>query len=321
MRVPSERTFEMRPSMELNLLLGVTRPGIAAAALAISALGGCAELDPTIDNCVLINSEEGASQVVCSVRPEPTGDWSCLPDGVMPPAPPSNPPPQVIPFVLPIVDFANPAVSPVGLEVKLCSTADLPCEMGFPVPITRSEMDPRANVIPVPFGQTTFVRMQADEFITTDYFLGGPMVGLTNPAQPFIQGETIGLTALTTLDSFFEQFGRTGQRDNTKGILALRAIDCLGQRAADVRFEFDEDTGDGAPWILRPDFRVFYDERAAGPVTLPDVGVGGWVNMAPRNYRVKGVLSDDTEFGSAVFTVRPNQLTFAELRPGYAFAR
>jgi hypothetical protein len=310
--------------MELNLLLGVTRPRIAAAALAISALGGCAELDPTIDNCVIINREEGASQVVCAAMPDPgppVGDWSCLPDGVEAPTPPSNPPPQVIPFVLPVVNFANPIARPAGMVLTLCSTADLPCGSPYPVPITVSDMDPRANVIPVPFGQTTFVRMQAEDFITTDYFLGGPMVGLTDPARPFIQGETIGLTALTTLDSFFEQFGRPRERDDTKGILALRAIDCAGARAENVRFEFDEDVGDGAPWILQPDFRVFYDASAAGPVTVAGVGVGGWVNMAARNYRVKGVLTDGTEFGSALFTVRPNQLTFAELRPGYTFAR
>lgn len=235
--------------------------------------------------------------------------------------PPSSPPPQVIPFILPVVNFANPAVSPTGVTLKLCSTADLPCASPYPVPIMPSEMDPRAHVIPVPFMQTAFVRIEATDFITTDYFLGGPMVGLTDPERPFIQGEVVGLTAFPTLDSFFEQFGRRGERDVTKGILALRAIDCAGARAQDVRFVFDEDSGDGAAWILQADSRVFYDQRSEEPVTEAGVGVGGWVNISPKNYRVKGVLSDGREFGSAVFTVRVNQLTFAELRPSYNFAR
>lgn len=301
----------------------------------------CTELDPDLDDCNSLGMEPcsrggsagdtgnagSSSNGGSSGAPATNASWDCvgapLPQYDLPELP-------GVAYIVPIVDFANPGMPPPGLKIDVCLITDLNC--GQPItsvlpPITTVDEGGLVHQIrlptsPVPF--QGFLRLTATDYMQTEYYFGGPMIGdPLNPEMPqVIIGEPISMPRLAFIDTFFARLS-PNPRDTNSGILALRVLNCDRQRSADV--VLDLTNASAAPFTLINNLPANDSDNPELPLPTDRGGVAGFANIRAMNGGftaiVEGELPDGRRFGNNAWTIRPNQLTLAELRTDYGYGR
>ena len=287
--------------------------GCAAAlgsAILLAGTLGCSGLDPADDTCSAFGTcdgtgggnEIGASGAGNSVDPD--GPWGCLAET---PAPldPLTPQPQAVVYVVPIVDFANPPTRPDGLQIVVCQSNDGECTNPVPtMPMAVPNQPPAVVAIPLPYNFDGYLRLTATNYVTTEYYFGGPMIGSVD-RQATVRGEAIPMLRQETMDGLFGDVMQT--RDRRTGVLAIRTIKCRGERAAGVELEMINQVGFG--WTLISNIPSGGDP----PLPTDARGVAGFGNVPPGVIPVQGSMGE-LSFGRTAFRVRADQLTVGEVR-------
>lgn len=243
--------------------------------------------------------------------PVENGPWGCLEKPEEPlPVPPV--PPEDFAYIIGIVDFANPPTPPPGLEIKVCQINDFNCDNPLPVSITEPDPErPFVHQIILPYMFDGYLRLTAPGYIQNEYYFLAPILGSRDGGQVIV-GDPIGMPRIDTMDYFFDQFGGAA-RNPDQGTVALRVFDCdetyPRTRAEGVRLELltDNPTAIG--------FTILNGLPAANnpPFETDSRGVAGFGNLRPVSTIIRGMV-DGEEFSRAAVTVRPNQLTQADLR-------
>jgi hypothetical protein len=214
-----------------------------------------------------------------------------------------DPPQAAIIYAVPIVDFANPIQTPVaGLIVKVCQTNDRNCDTPLPVPIMPDDELPYVQLIAVPYGFLGYLRLEAPSYVPTEYNFGGPMVGSLD-RQAVVRGEAIPMLRQVTMTNLFGDV-RQVQQPGT-GVLAIRTINCLGQRAAGVLLDPIDPVG--FQWTLIQNF----PKGGSEPTDMR--GVAGLGNVEPGVITVQALIGDD-EFGRTAIRVKANEFAVGEVR-------
>jgi hypothetical protein len=312
------------------------RPWALAAAVCLPAMLGCTELDFEDDNCVSLEMEPcnaggggsagtpNSGGSAGAAAPDP--NWACIGE-----PPPVHDLPAIpgVAYVVPIVDFANPAIVP-DVKIDVCVITDFNCMS----PITSRlppiiQADPEARPYlwqitlpsqPMPF--EGYLRLTATGYLTTDYHFGGPMIGnAENPAMPnIIVGQVIGMPRIAFIDDFFRQLSPES-RNMAAGLLALRVLNCKNERSAGVELDLTNDTALG--WSIQNNVPVNDKLNPTASFPTDAQGIAGFANIvAPTNAIVEAVIpGSDQRYGYHAWPVRANQLTLAELRTDYSYGR
>jgi hypothetical protein len=233
--------------------------------------------------------------------PPPDPAWDCL-EAPPPTLDPLTPQPEAVIYAVPIVDFANPPTPPPMLDVKVCQSNDRDCLSPIPVPITPDPMRPYIVRIPVPYGLEGYLRLEAPGYVPTEYNFGGPMVG-SRDRQPVVIGEAIPMLRTTTMDNLYADVSETRQPGT--GVLAIRTIDCQGQRAAGVLL--DPINPVGFQWTL-------ISNLPRGGSEPTDIrGVAGLGNVEPGVIAVQARMGE-TAYGRTAIRVKPDEFAVGEVR-------
>lgn len=293
----------------------------------------CTELDPLDDTCLNVDGQTcdpmQTRQVDSGSSPVVAGPWDCL-GSTRPRMPPIQRPPGVA-FVVPIVDFANPPTPPRDLRILVCQDNDFDCTQPLPIPDMQPEGAPAyVHQLNLPFGFEGYLRLTATGYIQSEYYFLGPVIGGPNGEQ-VIYGDGIGLPRNDTIDNFFDQFGQGAARQAGTGLVGLRVYDCRNEsaeaqqartvnqlrRATGVRLELVN--SEARAWTL-------VGGRPAAPapgnpsLSTDDRGVAGFFNIQPMALIVQAIAPNGERYGQTNVTVRPDQLTQANIRPNYSFA-
>lgn len=331
---------------------------VLASVVLMSASVACTELDPETDNCISVGTSN------CEPPPVPdSGDedplfW-CLPDGEPEFVPPETPSPFVN-YVVAIIDanVPNPNVQLPNLQIRACLDMDFNCSAPLPsivLPVPGAPAALTSILVPRNANVTMHLRLTADGYVESHYYFGGPMIGapepigsvenftvpealapalmaatgMTIPAGtvipvPTVRGENLAMVRDSQIESFFQTIAQGEPRDTMAGIIALRMIDCNGDRAPGVSLDPRASIGDGFGFVLpqnnvpaRTDVRDI-----AGPTVPGDGGGAGFANVPRGGYLPVGVLEGGRTYGGLIsFNVQPNVLTNGEVRPSYAYGR
>ncbi len=308
------------PTVILGLALGVV-------------CGGCSALDPEGTRCGIPvgppcvggggGTDGNGGGAGGGGGDPPRTAWSCLTD----PYVSDIERPPGLGFAMVVVDFNNPmgAMAIPGLKIKVCQILDFPCVEPLPIPVM-SEIPGRPPPLiaggPFPYGFEGYLNFDAPGYLPTEYYFSGELGFNLDPwdgTPPTVVSEPISLPRELRINEFFQQLtGNPANRNTNSGIIALRTFNCLGQRAAGVSLELQTDTtGTEIPWVFAGGL------PAAGTVTDKQ-GVAGFANMSLEMgnvIRVRGVTPNGTRYGDVAINVRPNTLTFAEVRPLGPYAR
>jgi hypothetical protein len=275
---------------------------------------GCTGLDPDLDNCVVLGVDG------CD-PPEPPPDgtggtdgdelppslWDCL--GEPPAVPPANAMRPPITYVVPIVDFANPPTRPEGLTITSCQGGDFDCEA--PVPHMESPVPnqpPAVVAITLPYNFDGYLRLSATNYVTTEYYFGGPLLGALDGGTTIQASAAIPMLRDTTMNGLFGLLRR--MRDTNSGVLAVRSIGCDGRPSKDVNVVMDQPTR-GFGYTLINNAPVAADP----PPSTDQRGVSGYANVSPGGAAVQGYVGDtETAIGRGAFPVRANVVTVGEIR-------
>ena len=264
---------------------------------------GCTQLDDATDSCLVLGGPCETDQDG-SDGPEVPPAWSCLNE--TPQAPPANASRPPITYVVPIVDFANPPTRPAALAITVCQFNDSDCENPVPAAINPVPNQPPAVVaITVPYGFDGYLKMTATDYVDTEYYLGGPMLGNLDGTTT-VQGIPIPMLRQSVMDGMFTDLIQT--RDITAGVLAIRSINCLGVPADNVDVKMDDPVR-GFGYTLINNQPVASDP----PLPTDTRGVAGYANVPPGGTSVRGFVGDSV-IGRTGFRVRENQLTVGEVR-------
>lgn len=300
-------------------------------ALAVLATSSCTPLDSASDTAASVfgsggesSASGGGGNAVASGGA--TGDWECLDQR---PAPIDRPPDR-IQYVVAIVDFDSqpPPNMPTrveGLEVTVCGSPS--CDPPFSAPdvVTVNPVTgqpPYVWMIDFPYNfSNAYLRLTAPNYAPMDYFFGGPMKGPPEGGN-VVRGNTIPLLKEATRDTIYNDLGLPGPADPTRGVLAVRTLDCSrnaqgqGQRAAGVRLRAIPDAPE-APAVA---WTLSFSNRATPNKLETDArGVAGFVNVLPGTVDVEGLAPIGTTgkpYGATTLPVRAGVITLAEVRFG-----
>jgi len=200
-------------------------------------------------------------------------------------------------------------------------------------------LPPFVYAITVPYGlNNASLRLEAPGYAEMDYYFGGPLVGKPEGGP---DGGTAGAYTVTglaipvlrqqTRTLLYNQIGIPGDPDPTRGVLAVRTLNCLRDRPAS---EGGGANGTRAPmvklqpvgWVPDPASRAWTLSFQNLPRGSPDVttlatdprGVIGFINVPPVNYPVHGLAPVDSgmAYGETNVFVRPDVISLAEIRDG-----
>jgi hypothetical protein len=216
-------------------------------------------------------------------------------------------PSEQVLYVVPIADFLS-SQPPPGLTIGLCRLQDIECTAPTPVQPMPVPMTPPVVVgIPIPYGFEGYLKLNATDYVPTDYYFSGPMIGSPPPQRTaIVRGEAIPMLTQATRENLYGDVMQT--RTPGTGILAIRAINCLGARAADVALETL------TPGLVDFGWSLVANLPSGGdpPVTTTR-GVAGFGNVRPGSVQVQGLMGD-TAFGRNALRVKGDQLTVGEVR-------
>ena len=139
-----------------------------------------------------------------------------------------------------------------------------------------------------------------------------------------VRGLTIPLLKTATRDTIYNDLGLPGPADPTRGVLAIRTLDCRrnsmgpqGTRAAGVRLEAipAQPPAPAVAWTLS------FSNRATPNKLETDMrGVAGFVNVIPGSVDVEAVAPVGPPagliYGRTTLSVRAGVITLAEVRDG-----
>jgi hypothetical protein len=125
-------------------------------------------------------------------------------------------------------------------------------------------------------------------------------------------------------DQLYRQIGVPTPADPSRGILAVRTLNCdrqMGQstRAEKVRVEMlpSQPPAPAVPWVLS-----FGNQATKDLFETDDRGAAGFANLSPQSYTVRGIApapinsEEGTPYGTTLATVRPDTITIVEVREG-----
>lgn len=218
-------------------------------------------------------------------------------------------------YTVPVVDFNSQPTAPTpvpALAIAVCTSPT--CDPVYPV-CTDNPLGQCVNIsggpvlykMDFPAGLSNVVlRLSAPDYVGMDYVMGGPMVQST-------QGLGIPMVPIATRQSIYTNLG-AGTVDETRGVLAVRTLDCNNARAQGVTVE----AVDGQIEYPSIPFRLSNNNLATGATLETDErGVAGFVNLAPQTVDVVARTDYGKEFGGpTTLNIRPNTITLAELRDG-----
>jgi hypothetical protein len=299
---------------------------------------GCTTLAPSTDTCSDVLCPKSTGQISStgsssgSPSPPPPGNWDCL-NGLGTQSLPSSSP-RVVTYIVPIVDFGTPpsllsTSTPVipDLKIQACRSGGL--DPAAPVgdagsvscllPLSSMASTPLADAgrpfvyaIPLPSNTDIWLSITASNYIPTAYFFGGQLLG-SQDGGPVVQGAAIA-TLMTETAVGLEQGGGI-TLDPSKGILALRAVDCDGARAKGVSVRLDDASAmavGGRGFTLKMDVPKFHDP----PDPTDERGVAGFANVgAPYNVDAYGISPEGHHYGDVTVRVNPGQFTLVDIRP------
>jgi hypothetical protein len=327
----------------------VTATPVVACAVFLIGIGpvGCSSFDPEDETC---EDFPGLSSTCDPSAGGGNGDdpemetgtimpaeWQCLvAEDVVPPRPAT---PGRVTYIFPVVDFDSDPLQPVpllvpGVELTVCTNAACTVPAGPPdVIIQQDQMRPFVWAINMPYGLGAFsIRAQADGYVNTDYYVGGPMVG-TPEGTTTVVALPLPMPKVSSVDNLLSNIGLPPLGPTSAvGILALRTLNCnrpqslvpgtnQGARAEGVRVELvtNDPNLEPVPWVLTTGNQASRDLDATD-----GRGVAGFANLSPRNYTVRGIAPApvDSEMGTEIgakpasATVRANTITLVEVREG-----
>ena len=247
--------------------------------------------------------------------------WWCVANGTavttVPPPPTPSPRPTKVRYRVPIIDFYSAVAGSTqpltNLTITACGLGDPACSIS---PKTPTVVPPTSATplyqIDFDYGFNGFIRITAPDYIATEYYFGGPLLGspggTVDPVDgvPVVQGLFIAPITVEAAEAFYMAHGFTIEPG--KGLLGPRLLDCNGARADDVTLQVADPTGNG--YTLIQNLPVFHDP----PIKTDSRAVSGYVNMTPFNYSVSAIAPGGVPYGSTVAVVRPDTLTVFEIR-------
>jgi hypothetical protein len=226
-------------------------------------------------------------------------------------------------YIVPIVDFANPPAAPPNMTIVACQSGDLNCRFPGMPPIQAPDpavlalfpeaVRPAVLQITLPTGFDGYLRITAMGYVQTEYYFGGPLIGGMD-GGPGLVGEAIPVPRDNTVSDIFGSLRR--ERDTSRGLIALRTLNCLGQRAPNVTLDLLNT--DAIGWTLISNAPASPQGQNDAFIPTDIRGVAGFANIIPGAAVVEGHSPAGVPYGQANFAVRANQLTIGEIRLGQA---
>ncbi len=304
-----------------------------SCAVAIVLLAGCSSLDPASDTAAKLFGEGNAGSGGSSTTPG-TGDagsggteapelgpeWACLAE----PQRPVAQDPERVTYVVGIVDFDSQPYSPTpvkGLQIEVCGSPSCDPPASEPEVIITNPVEgqpPFVYAIEVPFRFSNgSLRLTAPNYAPMDYIFNGPMIGPPEGGY-VVQGLTIPLLKATTRETIYHDLGLPGEVDTSRGVLALRTLNCLREKGSNPRapgvklISVPQPPDEPAvAWTLSTSNRA-----TANRLETDARGVAGFVNALPLVYDLEGVSPVGLTYGRTSIAVRPGVITLAEIRDG-----
>ena len=254
-------------------------------------------------------------------EPVPLGpDWACL----QTPLKPIVQDPKRVTYVVAIVDFDSQPYSPTpvsGLKMQICGSPSCDPPASEPDVVVHNPVEgqpPFVYAIEFPFRFSNgSLRLTAPGYAPMDYIFNGPMIGPPEGGY-VVQGLTIPLLKAATRDTIYHDLGLTGDVDKTRGVLALRTLNCLrdpkaNPRAAGVQLVSipNAPKPPSVAWTLSTSNRA-----TPNRLETDGRGVAGFVNALPLVYDVEGLSPSGARYGRTSIAVRPEVITLAEIRDG-----
>jgi hypothetical protein len=257
------------------------------------------------------------------VAPDPK--WACL-DSAPEALTLLDPVPKNIAFALPISDYRIlPPVPVPNLTVQACQIQDFGCTksvglvlsaMNSPVMLYGTTYQVPVYPIVMPYAIDSFIRITAPDYLQTEYYLGGPLLG--GRTDLIMQGTHV-VVALPVTPILATDADNLAQavhivREPGDGIVAMRTLDCMDQPAAGVTLTLSVD---GTPF-------TFLTGQPSFAANLPTdaTGLAGFANIAVppgkdafTNVIVEGTAPNGKSYGKVNITVRADQLTQGNIRP------
>jgi len=307
-----------------------------ALTLALEIAVGCTPLDPETDTAASIlgassggggaDSGSGSGGADASASGGVPAAWACLSEPIVP----VTQPPERVQYIVGIVDFdsqppPNMPTAVPGLSVTVCGSPS--CDPPFVAPevvITNpiEGLPPYVFSIEFPYNFSNgYLRLSAPNYFTMHYVFGGPMKGPPEGGY-VVRGLTIPLLKNSTRDAIYNDLGLPGPADPTRGVLAVRTLDCTrnamgqqGQRAAGVSLRAKPKQPEGSvAWTLS-----FSNRATPNKLETDARGVAGFVNVLPGTVDVEALAPVGAQripYGATTLPVRAGVITLAEVRVG-----
>jgi hypothetical protein len=247
-------------------------------------------------------------------------EWACL----IEPQKPIVQDAKRVTYVVAVVDFDSQPYSPTavtGLKIEVCGSPSCDPPASEPDVVIHNPVQgqpPFVYAIEFPFRFSNgSLRLTAAGYAPMDYIFNGPMIGAPEGGY-VVQGLTIPLLKATTRDTIYHDLGIAGDVDKTRGVLALRTLNCLrdpkaNPRAAGVKL-VSIPSAPKAPsvaWTLSTSNRA-----TPNRLETDGRGVAGFVNVPPLVYDLEGLSPVGMGYGRTSIAVRPEVITLAEIRDG-----
>jgi hypothetical protein len=207
------------------------------------------------------------------------------------------------------------------LKIEVCGSPSCDPPASEPDVVIRNPVEgqpPFVYAIELPFRFSNgSLRLTAPAYAPMDYIFNGPMIGPPEGGY-VVQGLTIPLLKATTRDTIYHDLGIAGDVDKTRGVLALRTLNCLRDPKANPR-------APGVKLVSIPNapkepavaWTLSTSNRATANRLETDArGVAGYVNALPLVYDLEGLSPVGPPYGRTSIAVRPGGITLAEIRDG-----
>jgi hypothetical protein len=282
-------------------------------------VAGVAAAAAILCGCTSLASGSDTEEAVVALDPK----WSCLgKPGEALPIP--NPVPKNIAFALPISDYRiMPPVPVPNLTVTACQIQDYECSMpaglvlspmNYPVVLYGKTYQVPVYPVVMPYAIDAFIRLTAPGYLQTEYYLGGPLLGSRDNMMMNGVPVVVALPVTPILASDADDLALAVQHEREPGdaIVAMRTLDCNDEPTDGVTLSLSVD---GVPFTFLTGQPSFGANQATD-----SGGLAGFANIAVpagsfSNVTVEGMAPNGMTYGKINVTIRPGQLTQADIRP------
>jgi len=268
--------------------------------------------------CTSLASGSDTAQELVPADPH----WACL-TKTPEPFPLVAPVPKNVTFALPISDYRIlPPVPVPNLIVKACQIQDYDCNqavglvlspMNSPVQLYGTTYQVPVYPIVMPYAVDSFIRITAPNYLQTEYYLGGPLLGARDNTMMNGLPLVVALPVTPILAVDADNLAKAVQitRNPNAAIIAMRTLDCLDQPAAGVTLSLSVK---GVPFTFLTGQPTFSSEPTNG------TGLAGFANIEVSNdsfinVTVEGTAPNGVTYGKVNVTIRGGQLTQGNIRP------